>query len=65
MTYLPASRLENVILILMHRIGTRELILEGPDVLDLKSKYFLSHEYDKITDRLFIRVNILKDEDVN
>lgn len=49
----------------MHRIGTRELILEGPDVLDLKSKYFLSHEYDKITDRLFIRVNILKDEDVN
>lgn len=65
MASLPASRLENIVMILMHRIGTRELILEGPEVLDLEAKYFISHKFDKITNRLFIWINARTNEDPN
>lgn len=57
MTYLPASRLEKICILLMRRLGTREVLIKGEEILMLQEQFpeaHLAHDYQAISDELTI-----------
>lgn len=59
MTYLPASRLEKVVILLMRRLGTREILITPEEVILVDRQFpeaSLAHEYHSISDELTIRI---------
>lgn len=57
MTYLPASRLERICILLMRRLGTREVLITGEEILRLQTEFpdaHLVHSYSRVSDELTI-----------
>ena len=59
MNALPASRLEKIVMILMHRLGRREVHITGEEVqrfLELHPDASLDHSYERIRDELTVKI---------
>lgn len=68
MAYLPASRLEKIVILLMNRLGTREILITGEEVLTLEGKFpnaHLVHSYSRISDELTIMLDGIEPGQVN
>jgi len=59
MSALPASRLEKIVMILMHRLGRREVCITGEEVqrfLENHPDASLEHSYERLTDELTVKI---------
>lgn len=59
MTYLPASRLEKIVVLLMRRLGTREILITPEEVILVEQQFpgaQLAHDYHSISDELIISI---------
>lgn len=57
MASLPASRLEKICVILMRRLGTREVLITGDEIMQLEAQFPDAHlvcKYSRIADELTI-----------